>query len=68
VPLAEVALALASRAVCDVRAGQAGWSTLLHPLAVGTLFVVALDAAWRRYSARPVTWRGRSYPLERRGE
>jgi chlorobactene glucosyltransferase len=68
VPLAEVGLALASRAVSDVRAGQAGWSTLLHPLAVGTLFAVALDAAWRRYSARPVIWRGRSYPLERRGE
>jgi chlorobactene glucosyltransferase len=63
-PVLEIVLALGSRLVVDVRAGHAGWSTLLHSLAVVALFGMALDAVRRSAFAGSVMWRGRCYRLD----
>lgn len=62
-PLGEIALALLPRALADARAGYGILATVLHPLAVAMLFAMSLDAAARALCRRPLTWRGRRYPM-----
>jgi cellulose synthase/poly-beta-1,6-N-acetylglucosamine synthase-like glycosyltransferase len=60
-PLAEIALALCSRAVADRRAGYPPWLALLHPLAVTALVGMGAESALRFALRVPVEWRGRRY-------
>jgi cellulose synthase/poly-beta-1,6-N-acetylglucosamine synthase-like glycosyltransferase len=65
-PLAEIVLALLPRALSDARAGYGILAAALHPLAVIMLFTMSLDAAARALTRRPITWRGRHYPMDGR--
>jgi chlorobactene glucosyltransferase len=60
-PIAEIALGVVPRLVTDARAGYPRWVALLHPLAIGALVGMCLQAAARARRGRPVTWRGRTY-------
>jgi GT2 family glycosyltransferase len=60
-PLAELGLAAASRALTDARAGYGLALAPLHPLAVLALLGMALDAGWRAARGDTVEWRGRRY-------
>lgn len=64
-PLAEIALALAARAIADRRGGYPWAVTAAHPLAVTALAVACADAAVRHRWGRTVEWRGRRYRVRR---
>jgi chlorobactene glucosyltransferase len=60
-PLAEVALGTATRAIVDRRAGYGRGLCLLHPVACGVLAAMILDSAARARLGRAIEWRGRRY-------
>lgn len=61
--IAEIVLGVLSRAISDRRAGYPHWLALLHPLAIGALVAMCLEAAARAQGKRSVEWRGRRYDL-----
>jgi cellulose synthase/poly-beta-1,6-N-acetylglucosamine synthase-like glycosyltransferase len=62
-PLAEIAVALATRRLADRRAGYPRWLALSHPLAIAALIGMAMTSVacfrWRGV----VEWRGRRYAV-----
>ncbi len=60
-PLAELALGLALRALADRRAGYPWWLVALHPAAVAGLLAMGVDSLIRFRIRRVVEWRDRRY-------
>jgi hypothetical protein len=63
-PLAEVALATAARAIVDRRAGYGPALCLFHPVACAVLAAMILDSVGRARLGRAVEWRGRRYRVQ----
>jgi len=63
-PLAEMGLGTLSRALTDRAAGYAFGLALLHPLAIGAMVGMSLDAAVRATGRGSVAWRSRRYNIK----
>ncbi len=60
-PLGELTLGLAVRALSDRRAGYPWWLVALHPAAVSALLAMGVDSLIRFRVRRVLEWRGRRY-------